>query len=28
FRFPWFLIIIFGMFGLTVIFLFMFSKQQ
>ncbi|XP_006774618.1 PREDICTED: growth hormone receptor isoform X1 [Myotis davidii] len=28
FRFPWFLIVIFGMFGLTVIFLFMFSKQQ
>nr|KAF6489512.1 growth hormone receptor [Molossus molossus] len=28
FRFPWFLIVIFGMFGLTVIFLCMFSKQQ
>lgn len=29
FRFPWFLIIIFGIFGLTVIlFLFIFSKQQ
>lgn len=28
FRFPWFLIIIFGMFGLIVIFLLMFSKQE